>query len=107
MAVRSTLRTVSQKASLLAPETVETELELGNALQQLRRLREAVAGSNRVCAINPNNLSALYNKAIALHESEHTQYTLIALKTAISLALNDPVISLSFGTALLKTIPTE
>jgi protein O-mannosyl-transferase len=75
-----------EKASLLAPDTIEIELELGNALQQLRRLRETVAAYNRVCVIDPENLSALTNKAIALHEGGHLDDALVALKTAISLA---------------------
>ena len=91
-----------EKASLLAPDTVEIELELANAQQQLRRLREAVATYNRVCAIDPENLSALTNKAIALHEGGHLDDALVALKTAISLAPEDPVILLNLGTALLK-----
>ena len=87
---------------MLAPDTVEIELELANAQQQLRRLREAVATYNRVCATDPENLSALTNKAIALHEGGHLDDALVALKTAISLAPEDPVILLNLGTALLK-----
>ena len=42
------------------------------------------------------------NKAIALHEGRHLDDALVALKTAISLAPEDPVILLNLGTALLK-----
>jgi tetratricopeptide (TPR) repeat protein len=91
-----------EKASLLAPDTIEIELELGNALQQRRRLGEAVVAYNRVCAIDPENLSALTNKAIALHEGGHLEDALTALETATSLAPDDPVILLNLGTALLK-----
>ena len=55
-------------------------------------LKEAVVSYNRVLELEPNNLTAISDLAIALQEGGHHQEEALAnLKLAISLDSEDPV----------------
>ena len=91
-----------EKASLLAPDRADLELEKASLLQELRMLKEAVVSYNRVLELEPNNLTAISDLAIALQEGGHHREALANFKLAMSLDSEDPVM-LNYGAALMRS----
>ena len=90
-----------EKATILAPENATYEIEKGDTLQGMRRLREAVIAYARALEIDPKNVTAYTNLGIALKEGGHSAEAVANLECAIELAPDDPVVRLNYGSALM------
>jgi len=91
-----------EKAAMLAPESVDYALERAMALQDLRRLEEAVAAYNEIRTAHPDNVSAYTNLGVALNEGGHLEDAIGTLEVAREMAPEDPVVLSNYGAALLK-----
>lgn len=91
-----------EKATMLAPESAVYELEKGDTLQALRRLREAVIAYARVLELEPDSVAGFTNMGIALHEGGHLVESIANLKCAMDLAPDDPIVRMNYGSAKMK-----
>lgn len=91
-----------EKATMLSPDNAIYEIEKGDVLQGMRRLREAVIAYGRVLEMEPKNVTAYTNLGIALHEGGHPVESIANLECALEIAPDDPIVRLNYGTALIK-----
>ena len=91
-----------EKASMLAPGTIEFNLKLGEIFFSLRRFGEAIDTYKQVLAIDPNNVSASNNIGICLQEAGEIDDAISAMQHSLRIAPDDPIVHANFGSALLK-----
>tara|TARA_Y100001934_G_scaffold36381_2_gene41840 strand:- start:522 stop:2081 length:1560 start_codon:yes stop_codon:yes gene_type:complete len=96
-----------EKASMLAPGTVEFDLKLGDVFFSLRQFGEAIETYKKVLAEDANNVSATNNIGISLQEAGELKDAINALNHTLLLAPDDPIVMANYAAALLKADRSE
>tara|TARA_B100000686_G_C16738543_1_gene945145 strand:+ start:177 stop:1754 length:1578 start_codon:yes stop_codon:yes gene_type:complete len=91
-----------EKASMLAPGTIEFELERGDILFNLGRFEEAVEAYHCILATDPENISALNNIGVTLQEAGKIDEAINTLNETNRLAPDDPMVQSNYAAALIK-----